>query len=140
MTWDWSVVCPGNPVSSTNKIDHHDIAEILLKVALNTITPTLTHQPLWVYIRSGYTEAPRNVVPDMQNDLFINHVMSALTTKSTPSENEHHASVMPSFSLFNHNHDHHEHSTIASLTTNSWLHWDKWEEKIPIFFAWIPWN
>jgi hypothetical protein len=71
------------------------------------------------------TEAPRNVVPDMQNDLFMNHVMSALTTKSTPSESEHHASVMPSFSLFNHNHDHHEHPTIASLTTNSWLHWDK---------------
>jgi hypothetical protein len=27
----------GTPVSSTNKTDHHDIAEILLKVALNTI-------------------------------------------------------------------------------------------------------
>jgi hypothetical protein len=27
-----------NAVSSTNKIDHHDIIEILLKVALNTIT------------------------------------------------------------------------------------------------------
>ena len=30
---------PGNPVSSTNKTDRHDITEILLKVALNTITP-----------------------------------------------------------------------------------------------------
>jgi hypothetical protein len=29
---------PGTPVSSTNKTDLHDIAEILLKVALNTIT------------------------------------------------------------------------------------------------------
>jgi hypothetical protein len=29
---------PGTPVSSTNKTDHHDIAEILLKMALNTIT------------------------------------------------------------------------------------------------------
>jgi hypothetical protein len=29
---------PGTPISSTNKTDHHDIAEILLKVALNTIT------------------------------------------------------------------------------------------------------
>ena len=29
------------PVSSTNKTDHHDITEILLKVALNTITQTL---------------------------------------------------------------------------------------------------
>jgi hypothetical protein len=31
----------GTPVSSTNKTDNHDIAEILLKVALNTTT--LTH-------------------------------------------------------------------------------------------------
>ena len=29
---------PDTPVSSTNKIDLHNIAEILLKVALNTIT------------------------------------------------------------------------------------------------------
>ena len=29
----------GSPVSSTNKTDHHDKAEILLKVALNTINP-----------------------------------------------------------------------------------------------------
>jgi len=28
----------GTPVSSTNKTNHHDITEILLKVALNTIT------------------------------------------------------------------------------------------------------
>jgi membrane-bound inhibitor of C-type lysozyme len=32
---------PHTPVSSTNKTDHHDITEILLKVALNTITLTL---------------------------------------------------------------------------------------------------
>ena len=30
---------PGLPVSSTNKTDRHDITEILLKVALNIITP-----------------------------------------------------------------------------------------------------
>ena len=29
---------PGTPVSSTNKTDHHEITEILLKVALNTLT------------------------------------------------------------------------------------------------------
>ena len=34
---------PGTPVSSINKTDRHDIAEILLKVALNTMTLTLTH-------------------------------------------------------------------------------------------------
>jgi hypothetical protein len=32
--------CP--PVSSTNKTDRHDIAEILLKVALNTINQNQT--------------------------------------------------------------------------------------------------
>ena len=30
----------GTPVSSTNKIDRHDITEILLKVALKTIKQT----------------------------------------------------------------------------------------------------
>jgi hypothetical protein len=32
-----SVFSSGSPVSSTNKTDHHNITEILLKVALNTI-------------------------------------------------------------------------------------------------------
>jgi hypothetical protein len=32
---------PGTSVSSTNKTDHHDITEILLKVALNTINVTI---------------------------------------------------------------------------------------------------
>jgi hypothetical protein len=31
-------ISPGIPVSSTNKTDRHEIAEILLKVALSTIT------------------------------------------------------------------------------------------------------
>ena len=34
----WFSPCP--PVSSNNKPDRHDITEILLKVALNTIKPT----------------------------------------------------------------------------------------------------
>jgi len=34
----------GTMVSSTNKTDHHDIAEILLKVALNTITLPLQQE------------------------------------------------------------------------------------------------
>jgi hypothetical protein len=33
----------GPPVSSTNKTDRHDITEILLKVALNTIRPNQTY-------------------------------------------------------------------------------------------------
>ena len=32
---------PSPPVSSTNKADRHDVTEILLKVALNTINHTL---------------------------------------------------------------------------------------------------
>jgi len=37
VTCDRSVVFPGTPVSSMNKTDRHDITDILLKVALNTI-------------------------------------------------------------------------------------------------------
>ena len=33
---------PGTPVSSTNKTDHHDITEILLTVALNTMKSSLS--------------------------------------------------------------------------------------------------
>jgi hypothetical protein len=36
------MVFPGPLVSSTNKTDRHDITEILLKMALNTIKPTNT--------------------------------------------------------------------------------------------------
>jgi hypothetical protein len=45
---------PGTPVSSTNKTDCHDITEILLKVALNTIKQTyiqyltpINRWPIW---------------------------------------------------------------------------------------------
>jgi hypothetical protein len=37
VTYDRLVVFSGHSVSSTNKTDHHDITEIFLKVALNTI-------------------------------------------------------------------------------------------------------
>jgi hypothetical protein len=36
---------PSSPVSSINKTDRHDITEILLKVALNTITQTSNPNP-----------------------------------------------------------------------------------------------
>jgi hypothetical protein len=41
MWYNLSVTCDRSVVSSTNKTDHHDITEILLNVALNTIN----HQP-----------------------------------------------------------------------------------------------
>ena len=40
---------PGPPVSSTNKTDRHDITEILLKVALNTIKQTNKQTYKWFF-------------------------------------------------------------------------------------------
>jgi hypothetical protein len=48
----------GSPVSSTNKTDSHDINEILLKVALNTITIILPRYTLYCIL----TTLPRLVV------------------------------------------------------------------------------
>ena len=42
------IVPPGTPVSSTNETDCHDITEILLKVALSSIT--LTHPSSVLYL------------------------------------------------------------------------------------------
>ena len=42
-------VFPGTPISSSNKTYRHDITEILLKVALNTIN--LTSSIIYTYIR-----------------------------------------------------------------------------------------
>jgi len=39
---------PGTPVSSINKTDWHDITEILLKVALNTITSNPKSRCQWI--------------------------------------------------------------------------------------------
>jgi hypothetical protein len=40
-----TTLCDKVPVSSTNKTDHHDIFETLLKVVLNTITITPNPNP-----------------------------------------------------------------------------------------------
>ena len=42
-------ISPGTPVSSTNKTDRHDIAEIMLKVTLNTITVTSDHMYKYIF-------------------------------------------------------------------------------------------
>ena len=44
-------IFPGTPVSSTNKTDRHDITEIVLKVALNTIKP---NQTIIIYLLSFF--------------------------------------------------------------------------------------
>ena len=42
---------PGTPASSTTKTGRHDIAEILLKVALNTINQILCLQIIYIYMK-----------------------------------------------------------------------------------------
>ena len=54
---------PGTPISSTN--DHHNITEILLKVALNTITLT-SPQYNWNIVESGVKHhKPSSTPPDL---------------------------------------------------------------------------
>jgi hypothetical protein len=52
---------PGPPVSSINKTDRHDITEILLKEALNTIKQTKNQTNL-VYIQTLENRIVPNVV------------------------------------------------------------------------------
>jgi hypothetical protein len=49
---------PGTPVSSTNKTDHHDIAEIFLTVALNTIAAFNIGILRWSYTKYLYQREP----------------------------------------------------------------------------------
>jgi len=60
----------GTSVSSTNKTGHHDITEILLKVALNTIT--LTAQIIHVYLnKQFYTIKIYNYSTQIFSDFLI---------------------------------------------------------------------
>jgi len=43
----------GNPVSSTNKTDRHDITELLLKVALNIIKQANQVKVSYIYVSSS---------------------------------------------------------------------------------------
>jgi hypothetical protein len=53
VTCNRSVVFSGHCIKNT---DHHDITEILLKVALNTITSPLPHPYLIVHVEHGLSE------------------------------------------------------------------------------------
>ena len=66
-----------SPVSSTNKTDHHDITEILLKVALNTSTKP-SHRSKWnintaakVYTKSSIIDAPSWYLNELQKELLL---------------------------------------------------------------------
>ena len=58
MTCDRSVVFPGYPVSSTNKTDREGTAEILLNVALNTISQQEK------VVEGGNIDTPNTEIPD----------------------------------------------------------------------------
>ena len=68
MTCGRSVVFPGTTVSSTHKTDRHEIAEILLKVALNTIKPNQA-KPLTNIIIKTQFRANMNVIKSVMNDI-----------------------------------------------------------------------
>jgi hypothetical protein len=52
----------GPPVSSTNKTDRHDIAEILLKVALNTISNKQTNNQTIVEVLSLLVNSGEQII------------------------------------------------------------------------------
>jgi hypothetical protein len=68
-------------VFSTNKTDRHYITEILLKVALNTITSgrqNLLAHPLFIYIycrTCSYPEHIRNTAHCTLNNIIINQLI-----------------------------------------------------------------
>jgi hypothetical protein len=49
---------PGTLASSTNKTGRHDIAEILLKVALNTINQIKSNQSIFIVTTMSYFPLP----------------------------------------------------------------------------------
>ena len=51
---------PGTPASSTTKIGRHDIAEILLKVVLNTINQIKSNIILITYLNTQSSRPPTN--------------------------------------------------------------------------------
>ena len=60
---------PGTPASSTTKTGRHDVAEILLKVALNTINQKSINQVYWWTISSRGYDSPRR--PHVGTDVVI---------------------------------------------------------------------
>jgi hypothetical protein len=71
VTCDRSLVFSlGTLVSSTNKTDHHDITEILLKVVLNTINQTKSYWNHWN--KSGYKQ---NIQKNLEH-MFVAYTAS----------------------------------------------------------------
>jgi hypothetical protein len=97
-TGQWFSPCP--LVSSTNKTDRHDIAEILLKMALNTIKPIFLCIPCLpvtqdctfliapsvfsnVYFHLPYSQSGPFLIHDRVITGFVTRVISGNTTGAT---------------------------------------------------------
>ena len=67
---------PGPPVSSTNKTDRHDITEILLKVALNTINQIQTNQSSCLPYVASFSGLFILIAPSVFSNLYLiyNHI------------------------------------------------------------------
>ena len=71
---------PGTPFSSTNKTDCHDITEILLKVALNTINqPTKFLWALNIYVM--FASGVINFSSDIYYKVFYVKLCTAVSCK-----------------------------------------------------------
>jgi hypothetical protein len=71
----------GTPVPSTNKSDHHDISEILLKVALSTIK-------IKRYTKVCYNTILIIVAPVVQKALLLYRVHLAMNRVRTPCDHD----------------------------------------------------
>jgi hypothetical protein len=85
---------PGTPVSSTNKTDFHDITEILLKVALNTITLTLKSKSRPKKYVSCYIKFRVIVFNATFNNISVISWKSVLLVEETGVPGEHHKHVV----------------------------------------------
>jgi hypothetical protein len=68
---------PGTPVSSTNKTGCHDITEILLKVALNTINQPTNHKNVDIYFNYSDYYLLEYLVKN-HNEVDIDHLFHSL--------------------------------------------------------------
>jgi hypothetical protein len=69
----------GTPVSSTNKTDRHYIAEILLKVTLNTINQTIPNYTIYLVILVGLKGVRLSDTVDME-DCSLSEYLSTVSS------------------------------------------------------------